>query len=104
MQGTETAPNRSLESVPPSPGAFPAADPEMPVPDRTLDLRGVSCPLPPLRTLRALKGMRTGQILEVWGTSTIGNHSAPFLARVLGDQLLRVVPDDGFVRLFYRRT
>jgi tRNA 2-thiouridine synthesizing protein A len=71
--------------------------------DKTLDLRGVACPLPPLKTVRALGKMRPGEILEVLGTSPIGNHSAPFWARVLGNQLLRVVPDDGFKRFFYRK-
>jgi tRNA 2-thiouridine synthesizing protein A len=74
-----------------------------PVADKTLDLRGVSCPLPPLKTLGALRRMRSGEILEVLGTSPIGNNSAPFLAQVLGNQLLRVIPDDGFKRFFYRK-
>jgi len=73
------------------------------VADETLDLRGLSCPLPPLKTLRALRQMRSGEVLEVLGDNPIGNHSGPFFARALGNQLLRVVPDAGFTRIFYRK-
>jgi len=39
--------------------------------DVTLDLRGVSCPLPPLKTIKALGRMQPGEILdEVLGTSS----------------------------------
>jgi len=73
------------------------------VADKTLDLRGLSCPLPPLKTLAALRKMRSGEVLEVLGDNPVGNHSEPFLIRVLSDQLLRVVPDDDFKRFFYRK-
>jgi TusA-related sulfurtransferase len=65
--------------------------------------RGLSCPLPPLKTLAALRKMRSGEVLEVLGNNPVGNHSGPFWVRVLGNQLLRVVPDDGFKRFFHRK-
>jgi len=74
------------------------------VADRTLDLRGLSCPLPPLKTLQALRKMRSGEVLEVLGNHPIGNRSTPVWARVLGNRLLRVVPDEGFKRFFYRKA
>jgi len=36
--------------------------------DQTLDASGLNCPLPILRTKKALKDMTTGQILEVTAT------------------------------------
>ena len=102
MQETDTQPPRETDTFPGGRGPTPT-EADTPAPDRTLDLRGVSCPLPPLKTLRALKALRPGQILQVLGTSPIGNHSAPFIAKLLGNQLLRVTPDAGFVRLYYRR-
>jgi len=74
-------------------------------PDRTLDLRGLWCPLPPLRTIAALKQMRPGEVLEVLGTNPVGNRVAPWVAQKLGDQLLRVVEDEGgFHRFYFRRS
>ena len=72
--------------------------------DVTLDLRGVSCPLPPLKTVKALKGMKSGQVLEVLGTNPIGKRSAPWFAQRLGNELLAVVEDEGgFYRIFLRK-
>lgn len=72
--------------------------------DVTLDLRGFSCPLPPLKTVKALKGMEPGKILEVLGTSPVGKRSAPWLAQRLGNELLAVVEDqNGFYRFFLRK-
>jgi tRNA 2-thiouridine synthesizing protein A len=72
--------------------------------DVTLDLRGLSCPLPPLKTVKALKGMQSGEVLEVLGTSPVGKRSAPWLAQRMGNELLAVVEDqDGFYRFFLRK-
>jgi len=37
-------------------------------PDVTLDVRSLSCPMPTLKTAKAMKGMKPGQIIEVLGT------------------------------------
>ena len=37
-------------------------------PDETLDARGLSCPMPLLKTKKQLAKMQSGQILEVLGT------------------------------------
>ena len=72
--------------------------------DVILDLRGLSCPLPPLKTVKALKGRESGQVLEVLGTSPVGKKSAPWFAQRLGNELLTVVEDDGgFYRFFLRK-
>jgi len=73
--------------------------------DATLDIRGLWCPLPPLKTMRALEAMKSGQVLEVLGTNPIGNRVSPWVARKLGNQLLGVVKDEaGFFRLYYRKA
>ncbi len=36
--------------------------------DKTLDARGLSCPMPMLRTKKTLKDMKSGEVLEVLGT------------------------------------
>lgn len=73
-------------------------------PDVTLDIRGLWCPLPPLKTVGALRAMKPGEVLEVLGTNPIGNKVAPWIAQKLGDQLLGVVQDEeGFQRLYFRR-
>lgn len=73
--------------------------------DAVLDIRGLWCPLPPLKTLKALRAMKPGQVLEVLGTNPVGNKVAPWVAQKLGDQLLGVVQDEGgFQRIYLRRS
>jgi len=36
--------------------------------DQVLDAKGLNCPLPILKTKKAIKGMTSGQILEVMAT------------------------------------
>jgi tRNA 2-thiouridine synthesizing protein A len=74
-------------------------------PDMTLDVRGLWCPLPPLKTVKALREMKPGEVLEVLGTNPVGNKVAPWVAQRLGDQLLGVVEDEGgFHRFYFRRS
>jgi tRNA 2-thiouridine synthesizing protein A len=71
----------------------------------TLDLRGLWCPLPPLKTVAALREMKPGEVLEVLGTNPVGNRVAPWVAQKLGDQLLGFVKDvGGFHRFYFRRS
>ncbi len=36
--------------------------------DNFLDARGLSCPMPLLKTKKTLKNMNSGEVLELWGT------------------------------------
>jgi tRNA 2-thiouridine synthesizing protein A len=73
--------------------------------EATLDIRGLWCPLPPLKTVKALGAMNPGEVLEVLGTNPIGNKVAPWVAQRLGDQLLGIVEDEGgFQRFFFRKS
>ncbi len=72
--------------------------------DATLDLRGLWCPLPPLKTVAKLRTMEPGQVLEVLGTNPVGNKVAPWVAQRLGDQLLGLVEDEGSHRFYFRKS
>ena len=55
--------------------------------DKTLDLRGLKCPLPALRTRKALAGMRPGDLLIVECTDPLAGIDIPNLVRETGDRL-----------------
>jgi len=57
-------------------------------PDHTLDLIGLKCPLPALKTARALKGLQPGVVLRVRCTDPMAAIDIPNLARETGDALL----------------
>jgi tRNA 2-thiouridine synthesizing protein A len=55
--------------------------------DRILDLRGLKCPLPALRTRKALAGMNAGSTLIVECTDPLARIDIPNLVRETGDML-----------------
>jgi len=73
--------------------------------DVTLDLRGVPCPLPPLKTVRTLGKMDSGQVLEVMGYNPMARRSSPWIARKLGNHLIGSFKDEqGVHRFFYQKA
>ena len=54
---------------------------------KTLDLRGLKCPLPVLRTRKALAGMRPDDVLVVACTDPLAGIDIPTLLRATGDTL-----------------
>ena len=52
-----------------------------------LDLTGLNCPLPALRTRKALKSLAPGDRLEVRCTDPLAAIDIPHLIRVTGDRL-----------------
>ena len=55
--------------------------------EKTLNLRGLKCPLPALRTRKALGGMQPGDILIVECTDPLAGIDIPNLLNQTGDTL-----------------
>jgi TusA-related sulfurtransferase len=55
--------------------------------DKIFDLRGLKCPLPVLRTKKALAGLRSGDVLVVACTDPLAGIDIPNLLRETGDAL-----------------
>lgn len=53
-----------------------------------LDLTGLKCPLPVLRTRKALRTMSAGEIVEVIATDPMSSIDIPNMVRETGDVLL----------------
>ena len=53
-----------------------------------LDLSGFKCPLPVLKTRKALKSLKGGEQLEVHCTDPLAGIDIPNLIRETGDELL----------------
>jgi tRNA 2-thiouridine synthesizing protein A len=52
-----------------------------------LDLTGLKCPLPALKTRKALKALSTGDVLEVHCTDPLSVIDIPNLIRETGDKV-----------------
>ncbi|HTQ83050.1 MAG TPA: sulfurtransferase TusA family protein [Pseudolabrys sp.] len=55
--------------------------------DKTMSLRGLKCPLPALRTRKALSAMRSGEVLSIECTDPLTAIDIPNLLRQTGDVL-----------------
>ncbi len=55
--------------------------------DRSLNLRGLKCPLPVLRARKALAGMAAGEVLTIECTDPLTAIDIPNLLNQTGDQL-----------------
>jgi tRNA 2-thiouridine synthesizing protein A len=55
--------------------------------EKTINLRGLKCPLPALRTRKALTGLASGDILTVECTDPMAQIDIPHLVQQTGDTL-----------------
>jgi tRNA 2-thiouridine synthesizing protein A len=55
--------------------------------DKTINLRGLKCPLPALRTRKALRAMAAGDVLVVECTDPLAAIDIPTLINQTGDTL-----------------
>jgi tRNA 2-thiouridine synthesizing protein A len=55
--------------------------------EKTINLRGLKCPLPALRTKKALAGMAAGDLLTIECTDPLTAIDIPNLLRETGDTL-----------------
>ncbi len=73
-------------------------------PDVTLDVRGLSCPMPVLKTAKAMKDMESGQVIEVLGTDPGTKNDMPKLAQKAGNEWLGFLDDEeGFYRFYLKK-
>lgn len=66
----------------------------MTVTEIALDLLGLRCPLPALKTRKALKGLAPGTVLVVTANDPLAGLDIPNLIRETGDRLESTVQDD----------
>ena len=69
-----------------------------------LDLRGLKCPLPALRTRRALRSVPPGQVLIVTCSDPLSVVDIPHLIQETGDRLEQQNQKDGFYEFQIRRA
>lgn len=71
--------------------------------DRELDVRGLSCPLPILRTKKTLAEMESGQVLRVLATDPGSLKDFPAFARQTGNDLLAQADVEQAFEFFLKR-
>jgi tRNA 2-thiouridine synthesizing protein A len=71
--------------------------------DREVDARGLNCPLPILRTKKALNDMKSGQVLRILATDPSALRDFQAFAKQTGNELLQHVEHDGVFSFLVRR-
>jgi tRNA 2-thiouridine synthesizing protein A len=70
---------------------------------KEVDARGLNCPLPILRTKKALNDMTSGQILRVVATDPASQRDFEAFSRQTGNALIEQSVNDGTFTYLLRR-
>ena len=71
--------------------------------ETALDLTGLMCPLPALKTRKALTGLAAGDRLNVTSTDPLSAIDIPNLLRETGDVLLNMRKDQGRIEFLIEK-
>jgi len=71
--------------------------------DLTLDAKGLSCPMPLLKTKQFINKIKLGEVLEVLGTDPGSKNDLPGWCTRAGHEFLGAKDESGFFRFFIRR-
>ena len=75
----------------------------LPTSDRQLDVSGLKCPMPILRTKKALADMASGEVLEIRATDPATREDFAAFARQTGHVLLQLIEADACLVFYLKR-
>lgn len=62
---------------------------------KILDVTGLYCPMPVIRTKKALEDISPGEMIEVWATDSASKADIPALLSRLGHHLIELKEEEG---------
>ena len=68
-----------------------------------IDARGAACPGPLLEAKKGMGKVAMGDIVELWSSDPVTKTDIDAWAGKVGHELLGVIEDDGYDRVFIRR-
>lgn len=72
--------------------------------EKVVDARGMACPGPLLEAKTAMADVSDGGVMEVLSSDEGTNNDIPMWAKKMNYELLGIVEDAGFWRLFVKKT
>lgn len=72
-------------------------------PDQVADLKGLNCPMPLLKTKKALQGLESGKIIQIILTDAGSKADIPAMLEKTGDQLLETSEDSGIFTFYIKK-
>ncbi|KHF41171.1 sulfurtransferase TusA family protein [Halalkalibacter okhensis] len=71
--------------------------------DKVLDAKGLACPMPIVRTKKAINDLEAGQILEIHATDKGAKNDLAAWAKSGGHELLTDVEEDGVLKFWIKK-
>lgn len=71
--------------------------------DRTLDAKGLECPMPLLKAKKAMTALETGQVLEIIGTDEGSKIDLPGWCERVGHSYLGVIEEADFFKFYIKK-
>jgi tRNA 2-thiouridine synthesizing protein A len=71
--------------------------------DAIVDAKGLNCPMPIVKTAQAIKGLTSGQTLEVLATDPGSVKDFAAWAKTTGNELVEQTTDGGVFRFVMRK-
>jgi len=69
----------------------------------TIDVKGLSCPMPLLRAKKEIDKLNSGEIIEVLGTDPGSRNDLPGWCKRAGHEFLGEKEDSDFIRFFIKK-
>jgi tRNA 2-thiouridine synthesizing protein A len=71
--------------------------------DQTLDCKGLSCPMPIIKLSKALKSMKSGEVLEMIGSDPGSKTDVPAWCGKTGNIFLEQAEDNGAFTFYIKK-
>ena len=71
--------------------------------NKTLDCKGLSCPMPVVKTKKALTEMKSGEVLKMEATDKGSKQDITAFTKRTGDELLEVKEEGGAFVFFIKK-
>ncbi|WP_106497993.1 sulfurtransferase TusA family protein [Lentibacillus sp. Marseille-P4043] len=72
--------------------------------DKVLDAKGIACPMPIVKTKKAMESINSGEILEVHATDKGAKSDLTAWAKSLGHELLKNTEEDSVLKFWIKKA
>jgi tRNA 2-thiouridine synthesizing protein A len=73
-------------------------------PTQTIDVKGKACPIPVVKTAKAMKELSSGDVLEVFATDPGVEPDMHAWSKQTGNDLISIDQDSGVFRVLLRKA
>ncbi len=77
---------------------------EATTPAQTIDVKGKACPIPVIKTAKAMKELHSGDLLEVLATDPGVEPDMHAWTKQTGNELVSIAQSDGVFRVLLRKA